>query len=270
MQPSQSTTIFGAAGLAEAVQALVQAGYRCAELSRKTGRRAADKRIADDQGLRIWAIHGTLHLHAGAEDIAERRRAIRDEQDAMEELAVYAPCPYVVHYYCRNTDPDGPDVWKQTVEQLHETAKRLGFVLCVETLRARPGSFPYVCGSAEVAAFVREFGSEHLGICLDVNHVNVYEPIPLAAARSAGLIRDVHLSDNHGVAEGPLAQLRHLPPGDGVIDWPQTLHALYGAGYSGPLNMELHVEPSHDVLVRTRRWAETIRDAVQTSLRTTR
>ena len=252
MQPSQSTTIFGFVELSEAVQILARAGYRCVELSHKTAKRAEQKSVADDLGVRVWSLHGTLDLLAGM------------------GMAVYAPCPYVIHYYCRNTEPDGVDNWRCVVEPLHERAKSLGFVLCLEMIRVRPSKFPYLCKSREVAEFVRSFGSRHLGLCIDVNHVNVYEPIPNVVANSAGLIRTVHLSDNHGGAEGPLSRPRHLPPGDGVINWPEALSALYGAGYEGPLNMELHVEPSNDILVRTRRWAEAIRDDMLESLGSSR
>ena len=262
MQPSQSTTIFGFVELSEAVQILARAGYRCVELSHKTAKRAEQKSVADDLGVRVWSLHGTLDLLAGMGTATERQTAVENEIRAMEDVAVYAPCPYVIHYYCRNTEPDGVDNWRCVVEPLHERAKSLGFVLCLEMIRVRPSKFPYLCKSREVAEFVRSFGSRHLGLCIDVNHVNVYEPIPNVVANSAGLIRTVHLSDNHGGAEGPLSRPRHLPPGDGVINWHEALSALYGAGYEGPLNMELHVEPSDDILVRTRRWAETIRDDI--------
>ena len=266
MQPSQSTTVFGFVELAEAAGALARAGYRCAELSRKTSRRAEQKPVADDLGISVWSIHGTLDLLAGMGTAAKRRAAVEDEMRAMDDVAVYAPCPYVIHHYCRNTEPDGMANWREVVARLHEHAKALGLILCLEVIRVRPGKFPYLCKSAEVADFVRGFASDHLGVCIDVNHVNVYEPIPLVAENSSGLIRSVHLSDNHGAAEGPRARPRHIPPGDGIINWPEALTALYGNGYNGPLNMELHVEPTHEVLVRTREWAEAIKAEMADSL----
>ena len=263
MQPSQSTTIFGRVDLSEAARPLARAGYRCVELSRKTTRRAQHKPVLDDLGIAVWSVHGSLDVLAGTGTPVESRKAVDDELRAMSEVAVYAPCPYVIHYYCPNAGPNRTDQWKHCVERLHERARSLGFVLCLETIRVRPKDFPYLCKSREVAQFVRSFNSDLLAVCIDVNHVNVYEPIAEAAANSAGLIRTVHLSDNHGVTAGPLLPFRHLPPGDGVIDWPAALTALYRAGYKGPLNMELHVEPSHELFVRTRKWAEWIRSRIR-------
>lgn len=256
MQPSQSTTIFGRVELSEAVGPLARAGYRNIELSSRTLKRSEQKQAADDLGLRIWSVHGTLDKLGGLGTDAERRKAVDDEIRAMEDVAVYAPCAYIVHYFCRNTDAAGVANWRDTVGQLHEQAKSIGFVLCLEMVRGRPeipGKFPCVCKSAEVADFVRAFDSDNLGVNIDVNHVNAYEDIPDVAANSAGVIRSIHVSDNHGAKEGTP---RHLPPGEGIIDWPQALGAIYRNGYEGPINMELRAEPTHELLVRTREWAE--------------
>ena len=253
MQPSQSTTIFGRVDLSEALEPLARAGYRHIELSRKSWRRAENKPMADDLGLRVWAVHGTLDLIAGIGTSAERQEAVDDELRAMDDVAVYAPCPYIVHHFCRNTDPDGVDDWKLLVEPLHERAKSLGFVLALEQLPVG-SAFPYVCKSAAVAEFVRSFDSEHVGLCVDFNHVNLVEDFTTVARNSAGIIRTIHISDNHGIRE------EHLPPGEGIIAWPEALSAIYDAGYEGPLNMELHVPPTHELLVSTREWAERMAD----------
>lgn len=267
MQPSQSTTIFGRVELSEVVGPLARAGYKSIELSSRTLKRAEQKPAVEDSGLRVWSVHGTLDILAGLGTRAQRRKAVDDALRPMEDMAVYAPCPYVVHYFCNNTDAEGIAAWRHTVERLHEQAKSLGFVLCLEAIRARhdkPGGFPYLCKSEEIAEFVRSFESDHLGICLDVNHVNLYEPLPQVAANSAGLIRNVHLSDNHGAKPGTP---RHLPPGDGIINWTEALVAIYKARYEGPLNMELRAEPSHELLVRTRTWAESIGNQISGKIR---
>lgn len=253
LKPSQSTTIFGRVELSEALPPLAKAGYKIVELSRNSSKRAEHKPMLDDLGMAVWAVHGTLDLLAGMGDAPARRKALADELRAMADVAVYAPCPYIIHHLCRNTDPDGPDNWRQVVGPLHDQAKALGFVLSLETVPAKPaaaGGFPYVCKSAESAEFVRSFRSAHLGICIDMNHVNLYEDFAAVGANSAGLIRTVHVSDNHGTKE------EHLVPGDGIINWENALAAIYKSGYRGPINMELHVPPAHETLVRARIWAE--------------
>lgn len=259
LQPCQSTTIFGRVELSEALGPLAAAGYEYIELSRNSSRRAECKPMADDLGLNVWAVHGTLDLAAGMGNAAERQAAVEAELRAMDEVAVYAPCPYIAHYMCRNTEPEGADQWKEVVARLHERAAGLGFVLSLEQVPAKPAGvgLPYLCKSAEVAAFVRSFAPEYLGICMDLNHVNLHEEIGAAAGNSAGLIRTIHVSDNHGLEE------EHLAPGDGVIEWAAALGAVYGAGYEGPVNMELHVPPCHELFVRTREWAERMAEGLR-------
>lgn len=122
------------------------------------------------------------------------------------------------------------------------------------------GGFPYVCKSAEIAEFARSFQSEHLARCIDMNHVNLYEEFAAVSANSTGLIRTVHVSDNHGIEE------EHLPPGEGVIDWFAALKVIYATGYAGPINMELHVPPSHELFVRTRKWATDMAERLRADL----
>ena len=263
LQPSQSTTIFGRVELSEALPPIAAAGYNVVELSRNSAHRARHSKMAADLGLRVWAVHGTLDVLAAMGTERERRAAVDDEIRAMEAVAVYAPCPYVIHYLCRNTEPEGREDWKRVVERLHERAAALGFVLALETVPMIPseqGGLPYLVQSAEAADFVRGFQSPHVGVCLDVNHVNLTEDLADAARHFAGLIATVHLSDNHGVHE------EHLPPGEGTINWLPALRAIYEAGYAGPLNMELHVPPSHGLLVRAREWAERAAESLRAAL----
>ena len=250
LSPSQSTTIFKRVELCETLEPLAKAGYQVIELSRNSANRGRYRQMVADLGLRVWAVHGTLGLPASLGTAEERQATVDAELEAMEEVAAYAPCPYIVHHMHRTGDADGPEDWKRSIERLHERARSLGFVLCVEPVICKPHGFPYHCPTTEVAAFVRSFESDHLGVCLDVNHVNVSEDLVEAIGNLAGLIRTVHLSDNHGEGE------EHLPPGEGVIDWPAMLTALYRSGYAGPLNMEIHVPPTHELLVNMRLWAE--------------
>jgi D-psicose/D-tagatose/L-ribulose 3-epimerase len=71
-------------------------------------------------------------------------------------------------------------------------------------------------------------GLPGVGLALDVYHMNIEETdIPVAIARAAGRIAHVQVSANDRGA-----------PGADHLDWPAILHALDGAGYSGPLVIE--------------------------------
>jgi sugar phosphate isomerase/epimerase len=47
----------------------------------------------------------------------------------------------------------------------------------------------------------------------------------------------VHVHDNRGHRDD------HLPPGDGVIDWPDVVQSLKAASYDGWLMLELSCPP---------------------------
>ncbi|MBU0479283.1 sugar phosphate isomerase/epimerase [bacterium] len=68
-----------------------------------------------------------------------------------------------------------------------------------------------------------------MAICVDTNHSNIKENLIEVIKLSGKRIIDVHISDNHGIEE------EHLPPGDGIIDFPQVVRTLKNLGYKGPL-----------------------------------
>jgi sugar phosphate isomerase/epimerase len=49
----------------------------------------------------------------------------------------------------------------------------------------------------------------------------------------------LHLHDNMGMSvEQKDEDDMHLPPGEGIIDWPDIMRRLKGAGYKGPVSLE--------------------------------
>jgi L-ribulose-5-phosphate 3-epimerase len=81
------------------------------------------------------------------------------------------------------------------------------------------------------------------------------EPAVLVRAMDDRLVT-VHLSDYR--ADGP----RHLPPGEGDLDWPGLLRALQEADYAGPLILEPAYVTALDVLVKARRFIRRLWDHV--------
>ena len=66
----------------------------------------------------------------------------------------------------------------------------------------------------------------------DVNHANLHEDVLDAVTDCGGLIRHIHVSDNHGHRE------EHLVPGQGIIDLKAVIGKIYGTAYNGPCNFE--------------------------------
>ena len=253
MEPCLSTTIFGRVPLDQTLKPIAAAGFKLIELSRNSSERAKQKNQVEDLGLSVWAVHGTFDVQETDE---RTQMALDNELRAMDALAIYAPCPYVVHYKDLDTDNNTLCAWQKSIKRLHENAAARDFVLAVEPTPAGREHITErgrVATGREVAEFVRAFHSDHLGVCLDLNHTNLVEKIPRAAADCKWVISNIHVSDNHGLCE------EHLPPGDGIIEFPAAFKALVAAGYTGPINMEVHVRPTTEVLVQLRQWAETAR-----------
>jgi sugar phosphate isomerase/epimerase len=251
---SISTSIFKKRTLSECVQPLAEAGFKYLEIGRGTAGWGDAAPAIGDAGLRVWAVHGraAFKVLLDSPDEAECRAAIDSERRAMEEVACYAPCAYVLHYQRVAPPSEYEDRFRRRLEELLRTCEGFGLTLALEMLQSKPEIVRHVGDSAEVAQIVRSYVGRRLCVCLDFNHSNIGEDLLTVARNCAGLIGTVHISDNYGVRE------QHLPPGEGVIDWPRSIRALRAAGYSGPLNLEVNVEgePSIELLIRLRRWAE--------------
>jgi sugar phosphate isomerase/epimerase len=71
-------------------------------------------------------------------------------------------------------------------------------------------------------------------VCLDTSHTTIggcwHRFVQLAGERLA----HVHANDHRGHADD------HLPPGDGIIDWPDIIRTLRAVGYEGAIILELN------------------------------
>ena len=181
----------------------------------------------------VVAVHGVLDARSCSPDAAVRREAAEAAFSYLEVFAGYAPCPIVEHYFHRFNDPEIGKYFRDSVEMLLEKTEKAGFVFCMENAPYKPEydeRFPNV---AEIVEFVRSFGENRMFMTFDVNHANLHED-PVAVCRtSAGLVKHIHVSDNHGHRE------EHLLPGAGTIDLRSVIFALYANGYNGPCNLEV-------------------------------
>ena len=241
----------------EVLGRIAEAGYEQIEVSRRHKDFVQAAQAAERSGLKVWSVHGNLGGDAVSSDESVRKQAVEQERVRLEEAAGFAPCPYVVHYLDRFHDPAAGRAFRKSIEELHRAAEPLGIAIAIETVPDKVANerFP---DSAETTGFVRSFNSPFMGMCLDVNHANLGEDLFAVIKNCNGIIADIHVSDNHGVTED------HLLPGEGSIDLPGAMRAIHEAGYAGPLNLECRYpgDPPKEVLVRMRKWAEGILEAI--------
>jgi len=148
---------------------------------------------------------------------------------------------------CITTEPGGPlegrswkDCLKLFVEELKpiiEHAEKVGVPLLVE-----PEPDLLIETADQYLEFAAHFDTPFLGLNFDIGHFYCVKDDPAATVHKlAPLIRHVHLED--------IAATRvhhHLVPGEGVIDFRETLKALKDVGYAGWVTIELytyHVNP---------------------------
>lgn len=129
--------------------------------------------------------------------------------------------------------PDDPDEWPRMVDRTGElvrVAEECGVTLAEEF---EPG---FIVGcTAELLRLFEEVGSPRLAANLDLGHVFLCDPDPLAAIRQVGS-RIVH-----GHVENMAAGVHeHLLPWEGAMDLGAYLRALREVGFAGGLALDLY------------------------------
>jgi len=110
-----------------------------------------------------------------------------------------------------------------------EQAQAAGVTLCIENV-----SWCYLRTVEHVAA-IRQ-ACLPVGFTFDTFQAGESGADPAALIRAMdSQLKTVHMADY--IPDGP----RHLPPGEGILDWPAILRALHDVGYRGPLILE----PAH-------------------------
>ncbi|MCE5325353.1 MAG: sugar phosphate isomerase/epimerase [Planctomycetaceae bacterium] len=207
------------------------------------------KAIIAGCGLNIWAYHmpyGGTVAEAGNIDPAHPDAAVREATVtavawAMERLADLGGRRLVIHpnaVHLKAEDRAGAmarscHTLRACQEELAALAVRRAeareIVLAVEPMPP----WGLLNRPEEVDALMGELDPNHVGLCLDVNHINLAAQDPIEyVKRIGGFVRTTHLSDNDACDE------RHWVPGRGVLPWADLLAALTGSGYDGPLIFE--------------------------------
>lgn len=114
------------------------------------------------------------------------------------------------------------------LEHLRAFASPLGVKLLVENLQGDVAKPEHLVEILAAGHF------QDIGVCLDVGHAHLGEGVPAALSELKALIRSSHLHDNKGDKDA------HLWPGDGTIDWDETLGGLKGAPQSPAGVLEIH------------------------------
>jgi len=186
-----------------------------------------------DLGVRVHSIH----LYAPYFDlwtpyprlIEETRDRFRRLLEVAATLEAQALTWHGLRYGVHN--PHLVAAFFESTTWAGEQAQAAGIRLCIENV-----SWCYLRTPEQVAA-IRQ-ADLPVGFTFDTFQAGESgtDPAALVQAMDSHLTT-VHLADY--APDGP----RHLPPGEGTLDWPVMLRALQAVAYSGPLIIEpAHVE----------------------------
>ena len=192
-------------------------------------------------GIAFHSMHAPMHASEetprGGEPpiniaaIEKRERiAAMDEIKRAIEVAEQAPFRFLVqHVGVSHEEADEHKMGAaiSSLEHLHAFAKPLGVQLLVENI-------PNELSTPEKLLELLHAGRfEDIGICFDVGHAHMMSSVPQAFEVLKDRIRSTHVHDNHKDRDS------HLWPGDGNIDWKETMELLRTAPHVPPLLLEI-------------------------------
>ena len=216
----------------------------------------ADK--AHIRELGNWFKSGTVQFHSmhspmySSNDFArntepplnivdpDKRRRIEamDEIKRALEVAEYAPFRFLVQHVGlghEDYDPRKFEAALSSIEHLRAFARPLGVSLLVENI-------PNELSTPEkLMELIKALHYEDLGVCFDTGHAHIMSSVHQAFGVLEQRIRSTHVHDNQRDRDA------HLWPGEGNIDWNQTIQSLRAAPQGPALLLEIEGQEGANV-----------------------
>ena len=176
-----------------------------------------------------WGRSGAPPLNIAAVEKRDRIAAM-DEIKRAIEVAEQAPFQFLVqHVGVSGETSTGQklEAAMTSLEHLRAFAKPLGVQIVVENIPNDLSTPESLVELLHAARFT------DVGVCFDVGHAHMAPGIPEAFETLKQLIRTTHVHDNKGDRD------EHLWPGQGTIDWKETVALLRTAPSVPPLLLEI-------------------------------
>ncbi len=202
------------------------------------------REIADwfrTSGVALHSVHSPLYadyesgrtgappVNVAATDRAQRIAAM-DEIKRAIELAEQIPFRFLVQHLGVGDESFSDQKFESamtSVEHLRAFAKPLGVTVLLENIPNELSTPDKLVEFIHLARF------EDVGVCFDVGHAHIMSDIPQAFETLKNYIRSTHIHDNAKDRDS------HLWPGNGSIDWKQTMELLRSAPHTPPLVLEI-------------------------------
>jgi sugar phosphate isomerase/epimerase len=173
-------------------------------------------------------------------DLEKRNRIdAMDEIKRAIEVAEYAPFRFLVQHIGRTDEYDDPRKFEaalSSIEHLRAFARPLGVTLLVEN------TVNDLATPEHLMELLHALHYPDLGVCFDTGHAHLTGTVHQAFGVLEGRVRSTHIHDNRRDRDS------HLWPGNGTIDWSQTVQSLRAAQHAPALLLEVEGEEDMDVV----------------------
>jgi len=216
-------------------------------------RRSHVKEIGDwfrEKGIPLNSIHSPMYsdYEWGRRGLPPVNIAALDKRtriDAMDEIkraievAEQIPFRFLVQHVGtsgEDWDPKKAEAAMTSIEHLKAFAKPLGVTVLLENI-------PNELSTPDrLVELIHNAHFDDVGFCFDVGHAHIMGGVVQAFEIMKPLIRSTHLHDNAGNSDD------HLWPGDGTVNWEETMNLLRSAPQVPPLLLEIKGEGKTDIL----------------------
>ncbi|MBV8113420.1 MAG: sugar phosphate isomerase/epimerase [Silvibacterium sp.] len=182
----------------------------------------------------VWGRSGPHAVIDITDTTKARRMAAVDEIKRALEIAEIVPFRYLIQHV--GVTGQEFDEWRiesafSSLDELRVFAGQRGVELLLENT-------PNQLSSAQRLNQLLTITHLNLNYCFDVGHAHMSEGVAAEFELMKDRIRSTHVHDNNGHDD------QHLFPGQGSIDWKETMRLLGGGSGQYPLLLELKEVPT--------------------------
>jgi sugar phosphate isomerase/epimerase len=189
-----------------------------------------------------WGRAGTPPINI-ADREKKRRIESMDEIKRALEVAELVPFRYLIQHIGVSNESDDPAKFEAamtSIEHLHAFARPLGVRLLLENI-------PNDLSTPEkLVEMLHTLHIPDLGVCFDTGHAHIMSSVPDAFHMLKDHIRSTHVHDNNKQKD------EHLWPGNGSIDWPETVRLLRSAPNMPPILIEINAGEDLNIVEKCR------------------
>ncbi len=203
------------------------------------------------EGVEFHSMHSPIYMgndfKSGGQPLnivdmeKPRRIEAMDEIKRAVEVAEIMPFRFLVQHIGKTDEHDDPRKFEWAlsgIEHLRAFCRQLGVTLLVENT-------PNDLATPErLKELLKALHYADLGICFDSGHAHMMSSVHQAFGVLEDRIRSTHVHDNHRDRDS------HLWPGEGNIDWNETMQALRSAPQVPALVLEIEGQEGMDVAAK--------------------